>query len=541
MKLPTVATMQQLEKLAIEKYRVASIVLMENAGAATARLMKHYLGDARKSFCPVFIGPGNNGGDGLVIGRHLYQQGCLPVFFLLIPADNVKGDAKKNLDIVNAMGLPCHSIITEEQVALVPRILERFAAQNLRCYALVDAIFGTGLKRPVAGHFRKVIDTVNVLAQQQELPVFSADIASGLNADTGMVMGCSIKAEYTSAFGYAKPGHFIGSGKDFTGKLDIVDIGIPAEVLKKVKVNTELITVANFPATGNLLQRKPSAHKGDNGHLLVVAGADGYTGAAVLAARGALRAGAGLVTVVSTKQNNTILQTTIPEAMTMPLKNSDEFLSNSDWRQIKEKIAHSDCVVLGPGIGTHPDTTKLALRIFHEATTPVIVDADALNILACSRGSLHIPAGPRIYTPHPGELARLLKCSVQEILEDSFEATRKACHLFCHTKYPVIIVTKGAGTIIYSSEGKHFINTTGNPSMATGGMGDILSGMIAAFICQGFAPLPATVCGVYLHGLSGDILQQIKGTGFYSSELADTIPLARKQLFEEIKKEQEST
>ncbi len=279
------------------------------------------------------------------------------------------------------------------------------------------------------------------------------------------------------------------------------------------------------------LQRDLTSHKGDHGHILIVAGSYGSSGAAILATRGALRAGVGLVTITATKSNNAIFQQAVPEAMTLPLAASDKFLDVADWPQVKEKLERYDAIVLGPGLGTHPQTAELVLHLFHESKIPAVVDADALNIIAASRKKLHSPRGPRIYTPHAKEMGRLLKCSAKEIVADRFAAVKKAHHIFAAKKHPTIMLLKGAGTIIYDGT-TFYTNTTGNPAMATGGMGDVLSGVIASLTGQGLDAVMATCCGAYLHGLAADILAQEIGIGFSATEVANTLPAARKRMYE---------
>lgn len=540
MKLPLASQMQALETLAFNRYKIPSLVLMENAGVSTVNHMENVLGPCENSFCPIFIGPGNNGGDGLVIGRHLFQRGCQVVFFFLISPQKITGDPEINLNVVTALNLPCHLATTVKEIENIPSLLKPYTERGVRLYAIVDAIFGIGLCRKVEGHYRAAIEMINQIASQRNAPTLAVDIPSGLNADTGQVMGTAVRADHTATFGCVKPGHFLTSGKKHTGAIKCFDIGIPPEVFQEFPINTAGITPRNLQPAASQLQRDTSSHKGSHGHLLIVAGAKGSSGAAVLAARGALRTGAGLVTISSTQQNDAIFQTTVPEAMTFPLKHSAEHLSGTDWPELKKSLEKYTCIVLGPGLGQHKETVELVLHLFHDAPIPIIVDADALNILAAYRERLHLPSGTRIFTPHPGELARLCKCSVNDVLADIFTATRKACAIFTNKKHPTVMITKGPGTIVYSSEQRHFINTTGNPSMATGGMGDVLSGMIGALMCQKLSPLMAAACGVYLHGLAADILDQQIGTGLYASEVADTIPAARHQLINSMKKIEDS-
>ncbi len=537
MTLLSAKDMQMLEQQAMTEAKIPSIVLMENAGMKMANIIRHSSDACQNSFCLIFIGPGNNGGDGFVIGRHLHQHGCQPVFFLLTDKKKISGDAKTNLDIACASGLPCHSLTSQKEIGNIHQYIDPLLQKGLRCHSIIDAIFGIGLKRDIAGHYKDAVIAINELSHNlipgRKIKVYAVDIASGLNADTGQIMGCAVQADHTVTFHCAKPGHLLARGKAATGKLDIVDIGIPPVVAENNRGRLALITAATLAAVKTTLQRDPAAHKGSHGHILIVAGSHGSAGAAVLAAKGALRAGAGLVTLASTSANNAIFQQTVIEAMTMPLATSETFFTASDWPQIKKSLERYDAIVLGPGLGMHPETMELGLHIFHEAEIPVVVDADALNILAVSRKTLHSPRGVRIYTPHPGEMGRLLKCPTNEVLADSLAATHTAHRIFAAKKHPSIMVMKGAGTIVYDGDAT-FINTTGNPAMATGGMGDVLSGIIAALIGQKIAPLMAACSGVYLHGLAADILEEKTGTGFYASEVADTIPTARKQLLQEL-------
>ncbi len=540
MKLLNARQMQELERYAMRHTRIPSLILMENAGRGVVETMQRHLGTCTGSFCPLFIGPGNNGGDGLVIGRHLHLRGCQPIFFLLQDNDKLTEDARTNLEIVQACGLPCHTLSTEADLQKITNYLVPLQEQGFYCHAIVDAIFGIGLARKLAGHYKEAVSTINRLScqleQNRKIPVIAVDIASGVNADSGQIMGGAVAADYTVTFGYAKPGHFIAGGKAAAGRLDIVDIGIPLTCSDTKDNRLQLIDRQGILPAADRLRRHAASHKGSHGHILIAAGATGSTGAAILAARGALRAGAGLVTLLSTRQNDPILQTSVPEAMTLPLATSDNFLSGNDWLQLKENLARYSAIVLGPGLGIHPETKELVLRIFHETEIPVVVDADALNILALSKERLHHPRGARIYTPHPGEMGRLLNCTVTEIVADPVAAVEKAYHIFAGKRQPAIMVLKGAGTIVYDGS-EVFINPTGNPVMATGGMGDVLSGVIAALSGQALSPVMAACCGVYLHGLAADILEQKRGVGGYASEVADNIPASRKQLLQRLRNE----
>ncbi len=524
MKLPTALEMKNLDHSATEQFGIPSIVLMENAGLGTVRMMEQKLGPCTNTFALIFVGPGNNGGDGLVIGRHLHQRGCQPVFFFLVNPDTLKGDAAVNLHIIKKLRLPFHVVDNAARVGTVPVLFKHFESRGLPCYAIIDAIFGIGLCREVTGHFADTIDLINQLGLGQKKTIVSIDTPSGMDSDTGKILGTCVRANYTATYCCAKPGHFIHGSSSWTGKLDIIDIGIPLEAIHLAGITTELATADTFTAIAQSLLRKQASHKGDHGHLLIMAGSTGKTGAAILAAQGALRSGAGLVSLFVPPDLNTIFETSLIEAMTVPLPKSSGCLSIADWPFVFDNIQTKQAIVIGPGLGVDPQTAELVLEVYRSARCPLIVDADALNILAGYRNRLHAPAGPRIFTPHPGELGRLLDKSTDEIQNNRLDAAILGCDLFRNKDHDIILVLKGAGTIVARGDGSTFINTTGNPGMAAGGMGDVLSGVIGALVCQGLSPLDAAVAGAYLHGAAADRLYDKYGPGFLASEVASTIP-----------------
>jgi ADP-dependent NAD(P)H-hydrate dehydratase / NAD(P)H-hydrate epimerase len=535
MKLPTALEMQNIDRSATENFGIPSIVLMENAGLGTVRMMEKELGPCKKTFALIFVGPGNNGGDGLVIGRHLHQRGCQPVIFFLVNPDALKGDAAVNLQIIKKLRLPFHVVDNVARVETIPVLFKHFESRGLPCYAIVDSIFGIGLCREVAGHFANTIDLINSSDLGQNTPVVSVDTPSGMDSDTGKILGTCVRADHTATYCCAKPGHFIHGSFSWTGKLEIIDIGIPPETIQLSGITTELSTAETITSISQPLLRKKASHKGSHGHLLIMAGSTGKTGAAILAAQGSLRSGAGLVSLLVPYDLNTIFETTLIEAMTIPLPNSSQFLSVTDWPFVFDTIKTKQAIVIGPGLGMNDQTAELVLQTYLTARCPLIVDADALNILADYRNRLHAPAGPRIFTPHPGELARLLGKSTDEIQGNRLDAAILGCDLFKNETHDIILVLKGAGTIIAKADGSTIINTTGNPGMAAGGMGDVLSGVIGALVCQGLSPLDAAVAGVYLHGAAADRLYEKNGAGFLASEVADMIPSVLKEFL--IKKE----
>lgn len=528
MKLPTAQEMQALDRCAIEDFGIPGVVLMENAGLGTVRMMTRLLGPCKDTFACILVGPGNNGGDGLVIGRHLHQRGCNPVFFFLVNPDKLQGEAAVNMTIVQNLKLPFHVIDSESRVPTLPVLYKQIESRGLPCYAIVDAIFGTGLTRDVTGHFRSTIDIINTRDFTYHVPVISVDCPSGMDADSGKTLGICIRADYTATYGCAKPGHFVHDSRELTGNLEVIDIGIPPEALERIHISNELLDHNIIGRIAPALQRKHSSHKGDHGHLLILAGSAGKTGAAILSAEGALRSGCGLVSLCVPHELNTIMESNLIEAMTIPLPGSTHYLSSVDIDIITECIKGKKAVVTGPGIGTTAETSQLILELYKHLTIPLVIDADALNILAANKDAIRDTAGLRIFTPHPGELSRLLGWSVHKIQENRLEAARQACREFNNDHSHNIVVLKGAGTIISSPDCLTMINTSGNPGMATGGMGDVLSGIIGALLCQGISPLDATAAAVYLHGAAADFLYEKQGTGYTASEVAEAIPVTLK-------------
>ncbi len=530
MKLPTAKEMRAIDNSAIEDFNIPGIVLMENAGLGTVRMMEQQCGPCRDTFAPIFVGPGNNGGDGLVIGRHLHQRGCQPVFFFLVNPDTLKGDAAVNLKIIQKIKLPYHVIDNIKHVGNIRTQLQRYEIGKTACYAIVDAIFGIGLTRKVAGHFADIIDLINKKNFFYKIPVISVDMPSGMNSTTGKILGTCVKADFTATYCCAKPGQFIQQGSSWTGQLEVIDIGIPEEIIHRADIKTELSTKDSFKKMAANLVRKKNSHKGSHGHLQIIAGSLGKTGAAVLAARGALKTGAGLVSLFAPRNLNPIYEISILEAMTIPLEKSIDFFQYDDIKFILDKIKDKQAVVIGPGLGNNKSTRKLVLHLYHAAECPLIIDADALNILALSKTKLKTPGGPRIFTPHPGELGRLINLPAENIQDNRLKSAITGCNLFKNPVHDIILILKGAETLIVTDSGTTVINTSGNPGMATGGMGDVLSGIIGALICQGISCHSAAVAGVFLHGNAGDDLYKLNGIGYTATELADKIPVSIKNL-----------
>ena len=517
MQLALAAQMRELDRQTIEEIGIPGMVLMENAGRGTVERMEQIFGPvAGKTVC-IFAGPGNNGGDGLVIARTVHGLGAYPFVFFLLDPEQLKGDAALNFAILKQLRLPFQVLdYSEKMFTLVDTILTLNRMHPMHC--LVDAIFGTGLERDISGHFHDVINCINILGEQHRMPVVSVDLPSGLNADTGKILGLSVHADLTVTYGQPKPGHYHHGGAGI-GRLERVDIGIPTRVVARMNLQGEVLD----QSTGALLvQKEKDGHKGSNGHLLILAGSEGKTGAALLSAQGALRSGAGLVSLAVPGDLNPIFETVLAEAMTVALPASRRFFSIDDFPLIDTLAQGKDALVTGPGIGTEAVTAELILRLYCDSPMPMVVDADALNILAAHRDVIRLAAGPRIFTPHPGEMARLLDCSIGEIQANRLQAAQwLEDAVNCP---PLITVLKGAGTVVTANTGRFAINTTGNPGMGTGGMGDVLAGIIGGLLAQGYPPWEAATLGVYLHGLAADSIAGHQPYGYTATEVARALP-----------------
>lgn len=521
MKLATAAEMQCLDRTAIEEFNIPGIVLMENAGRGTVEFMVRELGPVRGRPVIIFVGPGNNGGDGLVIARHLHQLGGRPFIFFLVDPERLQGDAAGNFRIVRRLRLPMHIIAGADDLDAAAKKIAGIRV-GAPVWSLVDAIFGTGLKRPLAGRFLATVNLINRLRHEFGWPVTAVDIPSGLDADNGQILGGCAPADLTATYGLVKPGHVMHGGADLIGKLHCVDIGIPPEAVSRAGLQGETLDRRIMHL---LKKRKTPAHKGNFGHLLVLAGSGGKTGAAILSGLAALRAGTGLVTLAVPHELNPIFEASLVEAMTIPLPHSATCLSIDDYDLLRDRLRGKDALVIGPGIGTAAKTRELVLRLYRELDLPMVVDADGLNILAMAPDRIAKPPAPRILTPHPGEMARLAGLTSGEIQADRLRAAcRFAAGTGAAVDNGVTLVLKGAGTIICDPDGSWAVNTTGNPGMAAGGMGDVLSGLVGGLLAQGYSPAAASRLGVYLHGLTADRLAQERSFGYLASEVAAAIP-----------------
>ncbi len=519
MLLVTAGEMQAMDRQTIESFGIPGIELMENAGQGATRFLLDHFSGIPKTNIGVIAGRGNNGGDGFVIARRLCQEGIKVSVYLLAEHSAVKGDAAANLELLSPLGIPIIEIPDGKSFSNYKSDMRHFDLW-------VDAILGTGLKSDVKGYFRDVITFINSLKK----PIFSVDIPSGLNSDTGQACGTCIHAQATATFGFAKTGHIFQPGAGFTGKLEIVDIGIPDHIAEEIGPQQHLLTPDQIQKY--FQPRKPDTHKGKTGHLLVVAGAPGKTGAAAMTAMSAMRSGAGLVTLGVPHGINAILESQVLEAMTEPLPEmKNGRLAESAFDAVMNLVSGKQCLALGPGLGQARETKNLVCRIIKESPIPLVIDADGLNNLLGQTKILKKLNVPVILTPHPGEMARLTDTTASSIQADRMKSARGFA-----LEFNVHVVLKGAATVIAHPDGRAYINPTGNSGMACGGMGDVLTGVIAGLITQGFAPETATHAGVYLHGAAADTLAESIGpVGYLASEVMHAVPGEIKKLMGIIK------
>ena len=508
MRLVSSHEMQEMDRLAIEEVGIPGPVLMENAARGAARVFMEHFDPDEGCSVGIICGRGNNGGDGYVMARYFHGLGMRIIVVVLSSLDRISGDALLNLNVIRRMGLEVLEAAGPEEWATC-----RDRIGN--CDHLVDAILGTGLKSSVSGYYRQVIEEINRLGK----PVTAVDIPSGLNADTGQVMGVSIKADLTVTFGFPKPGQIVFPGPEYVGRLARIDIGIPRMVSDRVPCRYRLTEPDDFKHL--LGPERRDIHKGIRGHLLVLAGSPGKTGAATLTALGALRAGAGLVTVGVPAGLNPILESKLTEAMTLPLpETADGTLSLESEEKIRQSLEAKTALAIGPGLSTHPETVELVRRIIEATTIPVVVDADGVNALAGNPELLSHAKGRIILTPHPGEMARLAGIRNSEVQSDRIGIAGAFAQ-----KYGCCLVLKGARTLIAEPGGEIWVNPTGNPALASGGTGDVLTGMLAGFLARGWPVNLSGVAAVYLHGLAADLLcEEIGQVGILAGELPEAVP-----------------
>ena len=536
MKILTAAEMREVDRLTTARYRVPGLTLMENAGKSVAELILAKFPDLKHRAVIVLCGKGNNGGDGFVIARHLQKMGADPSVYLIGDPREVKGDAAANLRRWKKVGKLNVDAPSSKSVP------SNFQAGEI----IVDALLGTGVRGPLEGRLAEIVRAVN--QRSAGCFVVAVDIPSGLNADTGEAAGPVIVADYTVTFTAPKPGLLLRDGPDHTGQVVVREIGSPPALIEETGKGSlrwsEAREFAKFA-----LPRKPAGHKGDYGHALIVAGSVGKSGAAVLASWAALRAGAGLVTAAVPEPVLPIVAAHTPEVMTEPLAAtltgaiSDRSLQGNLFGKLLEG---KRALGMGPGLTTHQETQTFVRSIVAARSgVPIVLDADGLNAFAGRANELRDPKGLLAVTPHPGEMARLLGCSTKDVQARRVELAVKAA-----ADWNACVVLKGYQTVIAAPDGRAWINSTGNPGMASGGTGDVLTGILAGLTAQHEGPLGRRLVepgrlvadswpemlafGVYLHGLAGDIAYaETGGAPLMATDLIRCLPRAFKQFYAE--------
>jgi NAD(P)H-hydrate epimerase len=493
MRVVNAAQMREADRRTIEDIGIPSLVLMENAGRQVVAAMEAMHADLLERRVGVLCGRGNNGGDGFVVARTLMQRGVDVAVFLIGRVADVRGDARVNLEILGRLGLNVAEVADGQAWELH---FSEFSA----CTLIVDAIFGTGLNAPVSGLIQSVIADVNASG----VPVVSIDLPSGLSADTPEPIGDSIEAGTTVTIAAPKLPLVLPPAETRAGDIVIADIGIPAGVIDSVEgPRVELLTRAGMREL--ITPRAADSHKGDYGRVVVVAGSRGKTGAAHLSATAALRSGAGLVTIATPRSCQPIVAAMAPEYMTEGLEETEDGLDEDAVERVLD-IAR-DVIAIGPGLGQSPATRDFVVRLVDRATMPLVIDADGLNAFSRDPDRLAGREGRDvIITPHAGEMGRLVGMSSEEVHASRLEIARNFA-----SAHHVYVVLKGHRTIIATPADRVFINPTGNPGMATGGTGDVLTGMIAAWLAQLLDAEAACKLAVYLHGMAGDLAESEEG------------------------------
>jgi NAD(P)H-hydrate epimerase len=500
------------DRWASEELGVPSLLLMENAAIGAADALVESFPKAERIL--IVCGPGNNGGDGLALGRQLAVRGLAPRIVLVVGSRRPEGDAALQLDIVQRLGLPLEELPAD--CSLQPL---RAAAEHADL--VVDALFGTGLSGPLTGRFADVVAALDGVP----VPKLALDLPSGLDASLATVPGPALRASVTVTFGAPKIAHVFPPARDLCGEIVVADLGVPLPA----PASPGLFLLAEEEVAGFVTARDPSAHKGTFGHLLVVAGGPGRAGAAVLAARAALRTGAGLVTVATPGELVDTVHQGLWEGMCVPLpsRRGGGWAAEAVERWL-DAARGKAAVAIGPGLGLEESTLEGVRQGLGRLDLPVVLDADALGAWAGNLRALRQRPAPTILTPHPGEAARLLATTVAHDARARIATARQAAF-----EASAIVVLKGHQTLIATPEGDVFINTSGNPGMATAGSGDVLTGVLGALLARGFEPLAAAQLGVYLHGLAGDqAATDVGPSGLLAGEIADAIPAAWKRLLD---------
>lgn len=508
MKLITPEQMRRIDREAIERIGIPGVVLMENAAFQVSMKAAEILTERNGRRVLIVAGGGNNGGDAFAVARHLLAMGYSVCVYTLSPPDALRGDAAVNANILRNMGF--------DMELLEPASLERFAQNCSQADLVIDGLFGTGLNRDVEGVARDAIECIN----QHAACTLSIDIPSGIDGLTGRICGSCVRADYTVTFFLPKVGMVQYPAKAFLGELTVADISIPYALAD----NMETCELTEGETVLQILPPRPEdAHKGTFGKVLILAGSSNMPGAAALSAQAAYRTGTGLVRMAVPQDIISVLAARVPEAVYAPMDSRCGHMFCEDNNGLRKLMEASDAVLAGPGLSCCEDTYELILQVIQDCRKPLVLDADALNVIA--RYDTEVLSRLKceaIITPHPAEMARLLGTSIECVQSDRIGTAKSFAE-----EYGLTVVLKGAGTVIAGPDGRVSINPTGNSGMATAGSGDVLAGMIVSLLGQSVPPYEAAVAVAYLHGLAGDLAAGEKGAAsMTASDISDRIGAA---------------
>ena len=521
MKLVTAKEMQNLDRLAVEEYAIPGIVLMENASKAVADTAVEMLRNNGGNSVIVVCGKGNNGGDGFGAARWLANYGyAVTVWYLGADLDEVQGDAAIELAMLQNAGVDVLHLVDEEGLFVAE-------VDCLHSDLIIDAMLGTGFTGELRGNYKKLCQIINNSGTE----VLAVDIPTGVNADNGTADEDAIDADVTVTMALVKAGMLQYPAKELVGELHVAEIGMPTNLLAECNSKKYLLTAE---IVSELLPiRARDAHKGDAGRVVLVAGSQGFIGAAAMATRASVKAGAGLVSLLTGESVADLLAVKLDEAMVHALSEDGyNELSSEAVDDIVNKANAADVLAIGPGLGTGKRTMNAVREALLQVEVPVVIDADALTALKDHTYILNEMPAPKVLTPHPGEFARLTGISIEEINANRLELAAKYA-----VRWNAVVVLKGAATVIGCPDGTVYVNKTGCEAMATGGCGDVLTGVIAALAAQGISLQEATLCGVYLHGLAGEYAADGK-VGLAAGEIAQFLPQAREDVLDMLSTEE---
>ncbi len=508
MKVLSGTQMAELDRHAIEKLGIPSLVLMELAGRAVlAELCARFPKIAHKKIV-IVIGKGNNGGDGLVVARGLLDLGASVDVHALGSLKEFSPETRKQADILHKLGLVVKHCTKPRDV---PKLARALADADI----VIDGLFGTGFRGTAHDLAAKAIELINLSAAF----VCAIDIPSGVEADTGQVLGPAVCADLTVTFELPKLGLVLYPGRQYAGELVVKPLGYPRMLIDQYASMMTLVDAGWVRE--RLPQREPYSHKGDYGKVLVIAGSRGYTGAAALCAEAALRAGAGLVYLAVPESLLPAMEAKLTEVIKLGLPEVDGAVASAALARIVEFSHDTDVLVVGPGLGRHPHTVKTVRQLVATSDKPLVLDADGLNALGTDAEKiLGQRTAPTVLTPHPGELARLIPKSIDEIERDRVGIARQTAKQL-HS----VLVLKGVPTVTATPDGEIFINSTGNSGLASGGTGDVLTGCLGGLLAQGLDSITASVCAVYLHGRAADVLKPTLGErGMIAGDVLKALP-----------------